>query len=89
METTISAASLAKNLSSVLNRVKNRGERFVVERHGERVATIVPATPPATVTLGDFLALLRQLPPPDDDFARDVDALRSALRPQEMPEWPS
>ena len=32
MESTISATYLAKNLSDVLTRVKDRGERFAIEK---------------------------------------------------------
>ena len=47
METMITATTLANNLSDVLDRVKERGERFVVEQNGERVATIIPSPPNA------------------------------------------
>lgn len=89
METMITATTLANNLSDVLDRVKERGERFVVEQNGERVATIIPVPPQRGPTLGEFRALLRDLPPPDEAFAGDVAALRAALTPPEIPEWPS
>jgi prevent-host-death family protein len=44
---TITATELARNLSDVLNRVKYRGETYVIERNGERVATLTPPTPKA------------------------------------------
>ena len=42
METKITATDLAKSLSDVLNRVRYRGERFLVERNGEPVAAVLP-----------------------------------------------
>ena len=74
METTITATELGRNLSSVLNRVRYRRESFRVERNGEVVATLVPPEEVAKVsTWGDFIELLRTLPPPDDRFADDLE----------------
>ena len=38
MDTTISATELSRRMSDILNRVKYRGERFVVQRNGESIA---------------------------------------------------
>lgn len=78
MDTTITATELAKSLSDVLNRVKYRGERFVIERNGEPVATLAPVGPAPVTTLGELLALLRDLPRPDDQFADDLREIRAS-----------
>ena len=88
METTITATELSKRLSDVLNRVKYRGERFVVERNGERVATIGPAIDTPGITVGEFLAQLRDAPRPDPGFADDFEAGIAAQGVLEFPEWP-
>ena len=78
METRITATELAKSLSDVLNRVRYRGEKFLIVRNGEPIATLVPAAPAAGVTMRELVALLRELPPPDDRFADDLEAIQSA-----------
>ena len=88
-ETTITATQLAKGLSDALNRVKYRGERFVVQRNGEPVATIVPANVQPQLTWGEFVALLRDASRPDPGFADDLEAIQ-ADQPLmfEPPTWP-
>lgn len=89
MQTTISATELAKNLSDVLNRVRYRGERFIVERNGEPVATLAPPGGSPAVTVGDVFDLLRRMGVPDDDFADDLEAIQDSQPKVEFPEWPS
>lgn len=89
MDTRITATELARSLSDVLNRVRYKGERFMVERNGEPVATIGPAGPKPGITLSEFLRLLKDLPQPDEDFARDVEAIRATQTKAMVPEWPS
>jgi antitoxin (DNA-binding transcriptional repressor) of toxin-antitoxin stability system len=64
---TISATQAARTFSELLNRVRYRGESFVIERGGEAICEMTPAKPPR-VTGGDLLALLRSLPKPDPGF---------------------
>jgi len=89
METTITATELSKRLSDVLNRVKYRGERFIVQRNGETIATIAPVSEPAGITWGEFLSEYFTWPRPDPGFADDLEAI---LNEREMisdaPEWP-
>ena len=88
MEIKISATELSRNLSDILNRVRYRRERFVVERNGEPIATLAP-TATSDVTMRDLIELIRALPPVDEDFGDDVEEMRAGRRPQAMPEWPS
>ena len=89
MESTITATELARRLSDVLNRVRYRGERFVVQRNGEPVATLAPAGPPPGITWAELMVQLRDLPRPDEGFTDDLEAIQSAQGPARFPEWPN
>lgn len=86
METKITATELAKSLSGILNRVRYRGERFVIQRNGEPVATLAPAGVGPTLSLADLAALLETLPRPDEGFADDLEAIQATQRPASIPE---
>jgi prevent-host-death family protein len=88
VDTLISAAELGKNLSDVLDRVRERGERFTVARDGEPVAALVPTNTPS-ITLRELASQMGDIPLPDDRFAEDIEAMREALAPEEPPAWPS
>jgi antitoxin (DNA-binding transcriptional repressor) of toxin-antitoxin stability system len=68
----LSATEAARNFSEILNRVKYRGESFILERGGETVAELRPAAP-TRFTGSDLAALLRSLPPIDEEFLRTVE----------------
>lgn len=89
METTITATELARSLSDILNRVRYRHERFVVQRNGEAIATIAPPEPPRIVMLHDALAALSDLTMPGDGFADDLEEIQRNQPPAEFPDWPS
>ncbi len=88
VDTTISADDLARALPDFLDRVRNRGERFTIERDGQPIALL---TPPALqrFTVADFLDLWKRIPHPDDAFADDVEAVLAAQGRSEPPQWPS
>lgn len=86
--TTITATQLARSLSDVLNRVHYRGERFIVERNGETVATLEPPEPVRGMTLGEMIEVMRAAPQPDDGFWDDVEKINTSQPPAEFPEWP-
>ena len=88
METTISVTDLERGLAEVLDRVRDQGERFVVEREGRPVATIAPVPGQPSITWGEFVALLRELPRPDPEFVDDLEAIQAAQPLAELPEWP-
>lgn len=87
METTITATELARSLSDILSRVRYKGETFIVRRNGEHVATLAPPVPTRRMTWGQFKEFLKELPLPDEEFAKDVEAARSYQTPARMPEW--
>lgn len=87
--TEVSATELAKGLSDILNRVRYRGERFIVLRNGEAVATIGPPGPTEAPTLAELADRLRDVPVPHDGFG-DVLAEVKANQPAvKIASWPS
>jgi antitoxin (DNA-binding transcriptional repressor) of toxin-antitoxin stability system len=89
METTISATELSKRLSDILNRVKYRGERFVIQRNGEAVAMISPVRTKPGITARELIAQVGNLEFPGHGFGDDLEAVQSAQPPAETHEWPS
>jgi antitoxin (DNA-binding transcriptional repressor) of toxin-antitoxin stability system len=84
----ISATEAARSFSDVVSRVRYRGEEFIVEKAGEAVCRISPVARrrPAKSTIGDFLRLLEELPPVDDEYR---DTVRELTRQQgKMPRSP-
>ena len=76
--TTITATELARNLSDVLNRVRYRGESFIVERNGEVVAELRPSAPPKAYNVADFRRDFAGARVPAG-FADAIDEARKAL----------
>jgi prevent-host-death family protein len=87
-ETTITATELSKHLSDVLNRVKYRGERFVVQRNGETIATLAPASEKPGITAKELVARIGNLHMPGDGFADDLEAIQAEQGIAELTEWP-
>ena len=88
MDSKISATELARSLSEILNRVRYRGERFIIERNGDAVASLTPAVPTPGCTLADLVARLGNLDLPGEGFADDLEAIQSS-QPTENPiRWP-
>lgn len=88
METTISATQLAKGLSDVLNRVKYRGERFVIKRNGETIAVVAPADTRPGITVSELIARVGDLKVPNGDFADNLEAVQAEQGLVEITEWP-
>jgi len=75
-------------LSDILSRARYKGEQFIIERNGETVATLGPATKPITWReLVEWWVNNR----PDDWFADDLEAIHAEMNQPlpEPPEWPS
>jgi antitoxin (DNA-binding transcriptional repressor) of toxin-antitoxin stability system len=91
MPTTITATELARSLSDILNRVRYRNERFIIQRNGETIATIAPpdqAEPVRGVMLHDALSELarRGISLPGDGFADDLDEIQANQTHSEFPD---
>ena len=85
--TEVTATELARSLSDILNRVRYRGERFVVKRNGEPMAVIEPFAAPKVRTGREVAALLRGLRMPEG-FGDDLEAIHAAQGMSQTREWP-
>jgi antitoxin (DNA-binding transcriptional repressor) of toxin-antitoxin stability system len=86
MTTHVSATEAVRTFSDLLNRIRYRSEEFVVERAGEPVCRMMPATPAKRLSLRDLASLLREIPEPDPGYSADVRrAARSQGRPPRSP----
>ncbi len=74
MKLRISASEAVRSFSEIMNRVRYRGESFVVERGGKPICAIVPARP-AGFSGADLVHLLRSLPRPDEQYFEVVEEL--------------
>lgn len=89
MRERISATDVARNLSDVLNRVRYKGESFLIVRNGEEAGVLSPVSEGSPKTLRELVGVVREIGSPDEDFASDLEAVRreSPSLPDEP--WPS
>lgn len=88
MKNRVSVTEAARNFSEIVNRVRYRGEEFIVERRHQPVCRIVPVGP-LHATLAGLAELLRTIPKPDAGYFRAVEqAIRKQPRMPKSP-WPS
>ncbi len=85
MKNRVSATEAARNFSELLNRIRYRGEEFIVERGGEPVCRMMPAGP-RHFTLADLAELVATLPKPDKDYLRVVE--RAVRKQPKVPKSP-
>lgn len=85
MERTVSATEAARQFSDLLNRVRYRGDTFVIERGGEPVGRLSPAAP-ARCTLAEFVGFLRSGPKADPGYWDTVAAITK--RQPKLPKSP-
>jgi hypothetical protein len=74
MNSRISATVAARSFSELMNRVRYRGESFIVERGGKPICEIHPARPPK-FSGTQLVHLLRALPRPDKEYLATVEEL--------------
>jgi len=74
MESKISATRAARRFSDLVNRVRYRGDTFVIERGGEAVCRISPAGP-TRCTGADLVGFFSSLPRPDAGYLDDLAAV--------------
>ena len=79
----ISATDAARGFSELLNRVRYRGEAFLIERGGVAIGELRPVRP-VRFTARELQTLLRSLPPVDEEFFDDVE--RAVLEQPTVPE---
>ena len=78
MSKVVTATEAARSFSDLLNRVRYRGESFVIRRGSEEVGRLVPPAPGRGTTLRALAEELRQLGSPDEAFADDLEAVSRA-----------
>ena len=74
----ISATSLARNLSEILDGVEHRGESYTVVRHGRPVAKLEAAP---RMTLRDWAEALERQEPASEEFERHVMEAQATMWP--------
>src|SRR5688572_18037642 len=76
--TVVSATEAARRFSDLINRASYQGESFVIERGGKPLCQLGPLEE-RRCTLADLVAVLAQLPRPDDEY---LDAVEEYVRNQ-------
>ncbi len=87
MKSHISATEAARSFSELMNRVRYRGESFIVERGGKPICEILPARP-AKFSGAELARLLRSLPKPDDEYLAVVEELTAKQTTVAQSGWP-
>jgi prevent-host-death family protein len=83
----MTATEVARRFSAVLNRVQD-GDEIEITRNGRTVAVLSPPKRRHFLSPHELRELLESAPPVDEDFARDLEAIRSSVGPPES-RWPS
>jgi prevent-host-death family protein len=77
MEKCITATQAIRDFSELLNKIKYKGDHYIIERNGKPVAYMEPVKETKKVkTLKELKFLLNELPSLDDDldaFAADIE----------------
>jgi antitoxin (DNA-binding transcriptional repressor) of toxin-antitoxin stability system len=90
MDTRITLSEFARELADILDRVRTRGEGFLIEQDGVAVASLGPVerASRSEPTWRDLLALLKSAPV-DDAFADDLEFIHAQQPPAPRDVWPS
>lgn len=89
MSERISATEVARNFSDLLNRVRYRGESFLIVRNGEEAGMLSPVSEGQPTTLRELAETLREQGLPDEEFASDLEAIRRESPDLPDRSWPS
>ena len=88
MEKRITATEAVRDFSELLNKIKFKGDHYIIERSGKPVALMEPVKKgKSPKRLKELKSLLKELPQLDDEldpFAADLEAISEL--PQSMPE---
>jgi antitoxin (DNA-binding transcriptional repressor) of toxin-antitoxin stability system len=83
----IAATDAAKNFGRLVDRVREEGATYVIERGGKPVAQIGPVEPRVT-TVADFVEFVRHLPPADEEYLQAVEEAVAMFNEPRVPENP-
>lgn len=89
MSVRITATEAARSLSDFLNRVRYKGESFLIVRNGEEVGVLGPTTSGKPKTLHQLVELVKELGLPDDDFVSDLEEIHRQQPSLPRDPWPS
>ena len=84
----IAATDAAKNFGRLVDRVRETGATYVVERHGRPIAQIGPVAAPRTRTLRDLARIARTIPRLDEEALRYIEQGVDRLNRPEVPANP-
>jgi antitoxin (DNA-binding transcriptional repressor) of toxin-antitoxin stability system len=83
----MSATEVARNFSAVINRV-NAGEEIEIVRNGAPVAELHRPSRSGGLSGEAWKEFVGNLPPVDEDFARDLADIRRGIGPP-VSKWPA
>jgi prevent-host-death family protein len=84
----IAATDAAKNFGRLVDRVRESGATYIVERHGRPIAQIGPVAPARTRTLRDLARAARTTPRLDEKVLRYIEQSIDRLNRPEVPANP-
>jgi antitoxin (DNA-binding transcriptional repressor) of toxin-antitoxin stability system len=84
----IPATDAAKNFGRLVDRVREEGATYVIERHGRAVAQIGPVRGPRHRTLRDLVAAIEAAPKLDEETLRYIEEGIAVLNRPEVPANP-
>ena len=85
--TRIAATDAAKNFGRLVDRVREEGATYVIERGGKPVAQIGPVAPRVT-TVTEFIEFIKHLPPADEEYLGAVEEAVAMFNEPRVPENP-
>jgi antitoxin (DNA-binding transcriptional repressor) of toxin-antitoxin stability system len=84
----IAATDAAKNFGGLVDRVREEGATYVIERHGRAVAQIGPVQSAEPRTLRNFVEMMRAMPKLDEETLRYIEEGVAASNRPEVPQNP-
>jgi prevent-host-death family protein len=84
----IAATDASKNFGRLVDRVREEGATYVVERHGRPVAQIGPVKPMEPKTLRGLVEFMRTAPTLDEDTLRYIEEGIERYNRPEVPKNP-
>jgi antitoxin (DNA-binding transcriptional repressor) of toxin-antitoxin stability system len=84
----IAATIAAKNFGTLVDRVRDHGTTFLIERHGRPVAQIGPVTAVRKATLRGLARYLRTAPKLDERTLRSIEEGIDAINRPAVPDNP-
>jgi antitoxin (DNA-binding transcriptional repressor) of toxin-antitoxin stability system len=87
MKARISVTELSQDLRSILDRVRRRGDSFLIEQDGEAVAALEPVA--AAATWASLAKQLGDAPHPGSEFATDLEEIQRHQPDVPTDVWPS